>query len=143
MDDVNELARSFLDRRTAVALLSSVRANGQPEVAVLSAARFGPDGTLAGGEEEGVCGATFRNLRQTPTAMILVLDPVADPRARDGVRIQAEFLGAESDGDELARLDAWLQGFAPGRRIVRRLLFKVVAIERYRAQQPAVSARPE
>jgi len=141
MDDLNEIARSFLDRRTAVALLSSVSSKGQPEVAVLTAARFTADGTLSGGEEEGVCGATFRNLRQTPTATVLVLDPVSDPRARDGVRIAVEFLGAESDGDELARLDAWLAGFAPGRRIVRRLLFKVVAIERYRAQAPAVSIR--
>jgi hypothetical protein len=57
------------------------------------------------------------------------------------VRLSVEFLGAESDGDELIRLDAWLQGFAPGRRIVRRLLFKVIAIERYRPAATAVSVR--
>ncbi|MCC7140207.1 MAG: pyridoxamine 5'-phosphate oxidase family protein [Planctomycetes bacterium] len=140
MDDLRELARSFLDRRTAVAFLSSVGSKGRSDVAVLAAARFAPDGSLAGGEEDGVGGATFRNLRQNPLASLLVLDPVADPRARDGVRLQLEFLGAESDGDELARLDAWLQSFAPGRRMVRRLLFKVLSIERFRAPAPATIA---
>ena len=133
MDEILELARSFLDRRTAVALLSTVSGKGRPETSVLAAARFTADGGVAGGEEESVAGSTFRNLRQIPYASILVLDPVAEPRARDGVRMSVEFLGAESDGDELARLDAWLQGFAPGRRIVRRLLFKLIAVERYRA----------
>ena len=137
MDDVAELARSFLDRRTAVALLSTVSAKGQPDTCVLAAARFTTDGLVAGGEEEGVAGATFKKLRQDPFASILVLDPVSDPRSRDGVRMAVEFLGAESDGDELARLDAWLQSFAPGRRIVRRLLFKVIAVERYRAMVSA------
>ena len=140
LQELREVARSFVDRRTAVCFLSSVGPRGQPETCVLSAARFTADGSIAGGEEDLVCGATFRNLRQNPAASILVLDPVADPRARDGVRVQAEFLGAESDGDELARLDGWLQSFAPGRRIVRRLLFKVLAIERYRSVMPSVSA---
>jgi hypothetical protein len=106
MDDLQELARSFLDRRTAVSMLSSVSAKGRPETTLLVAARFTGDGTLAGGEEDAVGGATFRTLRQNPTASLLVLDPVSDPRARDGVRIVLEFLGAETDGDELARLDA-------------------------------------
>ena len=144
MEDLLELARAFVDRRTAVAFLSSVDAKGRPDTCVLAAARFTPDGVFAGGEEDGVCGATFRNLRQSALASILVLDPVADPRARDGVRLAVEFLGAESDGDELSRLDAWLQSFAPGRRIVRRLLFKVLSAERYRAPAPAAipAARP-
>jgi hypothetical protein len=137
MDDLNELARSLLDRRTAVTILSSANLKGQPEICLLAAARFMPDGTLAGGEEEGVCGHTFRNLRQDPLATLLVLDPIADPRSRDGVRLHVEFLGAESDGDELQRLDQWLQGFAPGRRMVRRLMFKVLSTERYRASDTA------
>jgi hypothetical protein len=140
VDEILEVARSFLDRRTAVSFLSSVDPKGHPETCVLAAARFSPDGSLAGGEEDGVCGHAFRNLRQSSLASILVLDPVADPRARDGVRMQVEFLGAESDGDELGRLDGWLQSFAPGRRMVRRLLFKVLSVERYRA--PAPSAIP-
>jgi hypothetical protein len=132
MDDVLELARTFLDRRTSVALLATVGPKGRPDICVLAATHFTPDGHVAGGEEEGVCGQTFRNLRQSSLASILVLDPVADPRARDGVRLTVEFLGAETDGEELSRLHAWLQAFAPGRRIVRRLLFKVLAAERYR-----------
>lgn len=140
MDELAELARSYLDRRTAVAMLSTVSSKGRPETSVLSAARFGPDGTLAGGEEDGAGGATFRNLRQNSLASVLVLDPVTDPRSRDGVRIQVEFLGAESDGDELGKLDAWLQGFAPGRRIVRRLIFKVLSVERYRTAPGVVSS---
>ncbi len=143
MDELAELARSYLDRRTAVALLSTVSTKGRPETSVLSAARFGTDGTLAGGEEDAAGGATFRNLRQNSLASLLVLDPVSDPRSRDGVRIQVEFLGAESDGDELGKLDAWLQGFAPGRRIVRRLIFKVLAIERYRNAPGVVSSSAE
>ncbi len=142
MDDLQELARSFLDRRTAVSMLSSVNAKGRPETTLLVAARFTGDGTLAGGEEDGVGGATFKNLRQNPTASLLVLDPVSDPRARDGVRILLEFLGAETDGDELARLDAWLQSFAPGRRVARRLLFKVLGIERYRPAAPQLATTP-
>ncbi|MFO0931851.1 MAG: pyridoxamine 5'-phosphate oxidase family protein [Planctomycetota bacterium] len=142
MDDLQELARSFLDRRTAVSMLSSVSSKGRPETTLLVAARFTGDGTLAGGEEDAVGGATFRNLRQNPIASLLVLDPVSDPRARDGVRILLEFLGAETDGDELARLDAWLQSFAPGRRIARRLLFKVLGIERYRPVTPYVASSP-
>ena len=140
MDDLQELARSFLDRRSSVAFLATVSAKGHPESCVLAAARFTPDGQLVGGEEEGACGSAFRNLRQNAAASVLVIDPVADPRARDGVRIAVEFLGAESDGDELLRMDAWLQGFAPGRRVVRRLLFKVLSCERYRAAavQPTV-----
>ncbi len=141
MDELAELARSYLDRRTAVALLSTVSTKGRPDTAVLSAARFGTDGTLAGGEEDGAGGATFRNLRQNPLASVLVLDPVSDPRSRDGVRLQVEFLGAESDGEELGKLDAWLQGFAPGRRIVRRLIFKVLSIERYRTA-PGILSNP-
>jgi hypothetical protein len=133
MDDVLELARAFLDRRTSVALLATVGQRNRPDICVLAATHFTSDGLVAGGEEEGVCGTTFKNLRQSPLATIVVLDPVADPRARDGVRLTVEFLGAESDGDELSRLHAWLQAFAPGRRIVRRLLFKVLAAERYRS----------
>lgn len=141
MDELNELARSYLDRRTAAAILSSVSPKGQAETCILAAARFTADGLVAGGEEEGVCGQTFKNLRGNASASILVLDPVSDPRSRDGVRLSVEFLGAESDGDELIRLDAWLQAFAPGRRIVRRLLFKVIGIERYRPAATAVSVR--
>lgn len=137
MEDALDLARTFLDRRTAVAFLSTVGAGGRAEMCVLAAARLMPDGTLAGGEEEGVSAHAFRNLRQNAFASVLVLDPVADPRARDGVRIGVEFLGAESDGDELSRIDAWLQGFAPGRRVVRRLLFKILSVDRYRAVAPA------
>ena len=137
MDEALELARTFLDRRTAVAFLSTVNATGHPETCVLAAARLTPDGTLAGGEEDGVSGHSFRNLRQNAFASVLVLDPVSDPRARDGVRVAVEFLGAESDGEELLRIDSWLQGFAPGRRVVRRLLFKVLSVERYRTPPPA------
>jgi hypothetical protein len=142
MEEALELARTFLDRRTAVAFLSTTNATGHPETCVLAAARLTADGSLAGGEEDGVSAHAFRNLRQNPNASVLVLDPVADPRSRDGVRIAVEFLGAESDGDELLRIDAWLQGFAPGRRIVRRLLFKVLAVERYRATAPAAHHVP-
>jgi len=142
MDELQELARSFLDRRTAVAMLSSVSSKGRPETTLLVAARFTGDGALAGGEEEGVGGATFKNLRQNAVASLLVLDPVSDPRARDGVRILVEFLGAETDGEELARIDGWLQSFAPGRRIARRLLFKVLAVERYRPPTNGISSTP-
>ena len=87
MDDLNELARAYLDRRTAVAFLSTVNAKSHPETCVLAALRFAPDGSLAGGEEEGVCGTTFRNLRQNPTASILVLDPTAPGIARGALQL--------------------------------------------------------
>src|SRR5437773_3546948 len=61
MDDLVELARAFLDRRTAVAVLSTVDARGRSDACVLAAARFTQDGLVAGGEEEGVSGAAFRN----------------------------------------------------------------------------------
>jgi hypothetical protein len=48
------------------------------------------------------------------------------------MRIEVEFLGAEEDGEELGHLTQWLTTFAPGRSIVRRLLFKVLAVARYR-----------
>lgn len=137
MDELAELARTYFDRRTAVTLVSTVSAKGRAETAVLAATRFTGDGALAGGEEDGAAGQTFRNLRQNPFASLLVLDPITDPRSRDGVRVHVEFLGAESDGDELQKLDAWLQGYAPGRRIVRRLLFKILSIERFRATAPS------
>ena len=140
MDELAELARMYFDRRTAVTVVSTVSAKGRPETAVLAAARFNGDGSLAGGEEDGAAGQTFRNLRQNPVASLLVLDPITDPRSRDGVRVHVEFLGAESDGEELQKLDAWLQGYAPGRRIVRRLLFKVLAYERFRTATPAVTS---
>ena len=76
-----------------------------------------------------------------PRAAILALDPIVDPRSRDGVRISAEFLGAEEDGDELKHLTTWLGAFAPGRRIVRRLLFKVLEVEPYRLA-PSGEAQP-
>lgn len=142
MDDLLDLARAYLDRRTAVSTLVSVDRQGRPAATVLIAPRLTSDGHLAGGEEEGAGGETFRNLRQHPLAALLVLDPVTDPRARDGVRIALEFLGAEPDGDELARLEAWLQSFAPGRRVARRLLFKVLGVERYRTAAPALTSTP-
>ena len=55
-----------------------------------------------------------------------------DPRARDGVRLKVEFLGAEEDGKELGELSRWLESFAPGRKVVRRLLFKVLSAENFR-----------
>jgi hypothetical protein len=145
MDGGTEIARSYLDRRTALAFLSTISPRGVPETCILVAPRMAPDGTLSGGEEEGASGAVFKNLRQAPQATVLVLDPVTDPRARDGVRMTVEFLGAETDGDELARMDAWLAAFAPGRRVVRRLLFKVMGVERYREPrvQPPEPATPQ
>ena len=62
----------------------------------------------------------------------VVLDPVMDPRARDGLRIEAEFLGAEDDGEALQHLTRWLATFAPGRRVARRLVFKVLGVTPYR-----------
>jgi hypothetical protein len=136
MEDLIERARTYLDRRTAVTLLATTNPNEVPEVGVLVAPKIGPDGTVAGGEEESVGGQSFRNLRQSTRATLLVLDPIMDPRSRDGVRIAVEFLGAEQDGPELDHLTQWLATFAPGRRIVRRLLFKVLAVEPYRLGAP-------
>jgi hypothetical protein len=127
-----DLARTYLDRRTAVTILGTTSPKGEPAVCVLVAPRLTPDGTVAAGEEEHVGGACFRNLRQNARATLLVLDPVMDPRARDGVRLEVEFLGAEQDGDALHHLTQWLATFAPGRKIARRLLFKVLGVERYR-----------
>ncbi len=135
MNDAIDRARTFLDRRTTVAVLATVGMKGLPELSILAAPRINQDGQLAGGEEDGVGGRTFRNLRLNPRASLLALDPIVDPRSRDGVRIGIEFLGAEEDGEELRHLTAWLSTFAPGRRIVRRLLFKVIEVEPYRFAQ--------
>ena len=125
-------AREYLDRRTAIAMLATTNPEGVPEVCLLIATRVGEDGTLAGGEEKHVSGNAFRNLRRDPRASILVLDPIMDPRARDGVRVQVEFLGAEQDGKELKSMSDWLSSFAPGREVVRRLLFKILSVENFR-----------
>lgn len=130
--DTFELLRDYLDRRTAVTLLATSDPAGTPEVCLLVAPRLTSDDQIAGGEEEDVGGRTFRNLRQNGRATLLVLDPVMDPRARDGLRIEAEFLGAEEDGEELGYLTDWLSTFAPGRHIVRRLIFKVLGVSLYR-----------
>jgi hypothetical protein len=135
MNEALDRARTFLDRRTTVAVLATVGPKGNAELSILAAPRILPDGQLAGGEEDGVAGRTFRNLRLNPRATLLALDPIVDPRSRDGVRIGVEVLGAEEDGDELRHLTAWLATFAPGRRIVRRLLFKVLDVEPYRQVQ--------
>lgn len=127
-------AREYLDRRTAIAMLATTDPTGMPEVCVLIATQVSEDGKIAGGEERAVAGNAFRNLRRDPRASILVLDPIMDPRARDGVRVQVEFLGAEQDGEELQRLADWLSNFAPGRQVVRRLLFKILHVENYRPQ---------
>ena len=141
--DVNlERARMYLDRRTTAAFLATVSNDGVPDVAPLVAPRFTADGMVAGGEEESVGGQTFRNLRLQPRATLLLLDPVSDPRSRDGVRLSLEFLGAEEDGPDLAHLTEWLAAFAPGRRVRRRLLFKVLTIAPYRVDAaPAHDAR--
>jgi len=125
-------AREYLDRRTAIAMLATTNPEGVPEVCLLIATRVGENGTLAGGEEKDVAGDAFRNLRREARANILVLDPIMDPRARDGVRVQVEFLGAEEDGEELQTIGNWLSSFAPGRQVVRRLLFKILHVENYR-----------
>jgi len=125
-------AREYLDRRTAIAMLATTDVKGMPEVCILIATQVSEGGKVAGGEEQGVSGNAFRNLRRDPRASILVLDPIMDPRARDGVRIQVEFLGAELDGEELQRLADWLSNFAPGRHVVRRLLFKILHVENFR-----------
>ena len=130
-----ERAREFLDRRTAIAMLATVNAKGEPEVCLLIAPRVTDEGEVAGGEEEEVAGNAFRNLRQRPRASILVLDPIMDPRARDGVRLEVEFLGAQEDGDELRHMSEWLESFAPGRHVVRRLLFKVLSVSPYRPRR--------
>lgn len=122
----------YLDRRTAVTVLATSDPQGVPESCLLIAPGLTPDGHVAGGEEEAVGGRTFRNLRQNARASLLVLDPIMDPRARDGVRIEVEFLGAEEDGEELQNLSTWLSTFAPGRKIARRLIFKVLEVQRYR-----------
>jgi len=132
MDDPLVRAREFLERRTAIACLASLDRHGQPEQCILIAPGFTPEGHVAGGEEDLVSGEVFRNLRQLPKASILVLDPIMDPRARDGVRIDVEFLGAEEDGEGLQHMRRWLDTFAPGRRVVRRLLFKVIGARPYR-----------
>ena len=125
-------AREYLDRRTAIAMLATTNPEGVPEVCLLIATRVGENGILAGGEEKDVAGNVFRNLRREPRANILVLDPIMDPRARDGVRVQVEFLGAEEDGEELQTIGNWLSSFAPGRQVVRRLLFKILHVDNYR-----------
>jgi hypothetical protein len=135
MSELLDRARALLDRRTTVVVLATADVKGVPEVTVLAAPRITADGTLAGGEEDFVGGRTFRNLRLTSRATLLALDPIVDPRSRDGVRIAVEFLGAEEDGEELRHLTTWLAGFAPGRKIVRRLLFKILEIEAYRPLQ--------
>lgn len=113
-------------------MLGTVDPKGVPEVSVLIAPRLFDETQVAGGEEEDVAGNTFRNLRQNARATIVVLDPIMDPRARDGVRLHVEFLGAEEDGKGLEDLQHWLDSFAPGRRIVRRLLFKILDVANYR-----------
>lgn len=124
----------YLERRTTAAFLATVSNDGIPDVAPLVGPRFNADGSVSGGEEESVGGQTFRNLRLQPKATLLLLDPVSDPRSRDGVRLLLEFLGAEEDGADLAHLTEWLGAFAPGRRVRRRLLFKVLAALPYRLE---------
>jgi hypothetical protein len=136
-----ERARHFLDRRTTTAMLATVGRDRLPEVTPVVAARFTPDGHVAVGEEDAVGGGTFRNLRLHPWATLLLLDPVVDPRSRDGVRLALEFLGAETDGPELAHMTEWLTTFAPGRRVCRRLLFKVLAVAPYRAEVVSAHAQ--
>ena len=136
MDDAWDRARDYLDRRTAIAMLATVDPRGLPEVSILIAPRLTDSDQVAGGEEQHVAGSTFRNLRQNPRATIVVLDPVMDPRARDGVRLHVEFLGAEEDGTGLKELQRWLESFAPGRQIVRRLLFKIIDVANYRPRDP-------
>lgn len=142
VDATLERARHFLDRRTTAAFLATQGRERAPEVMPVVAARFTADGLLAAGEEEAVGGASFRNLRAHPWATLLLLDPVTDPRSRDGVRLTLEFLGAEADGPELAHMTEWLATFAPGRRVARRLLFKVLGVAPYRAEPPAVPPTP-
>lgn len=142
VDATLERARHFLDRRTTAAFLATQGRERLPELTPVIAARFTPEGLLAVGEEEAVGGGTFRNLRLHPWATLLLLDPVTDPRSRDGLRMHLEFLGAEADGAELAHMTEWLSTFAPGRRVARRLLFKVVGLAPYRAEVAASPPRP-
>lgn len=128
--------RIFLDRRTTAAFLATVGRDGLPELAPMVAPRLVGDGQLAAGEEESVGGQTFRNLRLNPRATLLLLDPVSDPRSRDGARLVLEFLGAEEDGPDLQNMTEWLGTFAPGRRVRRRLLFKVLGALPYRTETP-------
>ena len=137
MDANLDRARMYLDRRTTAAFLATVSNDGVPDVAPLVAPKFTADGMVAGGEEESVGGQTFRNLRLQPRATLLLLDPVSDPRSRDGVRLALEFLGAEEGGADLAHLTEWLTAFAPGRRVKRRLLFRVLGSENYRVESIA------
>lgn len=132
MGPPHDRTREFLDRRTSIAILATVGAQSLPETCILIAAQLLDDGRVAGGEEAEISGAVFRNLRREPRATLLVLDPIMDPRARDGVRLTLEFLGAEDDGEGLERMNAWLGSFAPGRKVVRRLLFKLISSEPYR-----------
>jgi hypothetical protein len=140
MDPLDQV-RAFLDRRTAVTFIASCDLRGLPEVGLLVAAQVTPDGHVAGGEEADVGGRTFRNLRQNARSTLLVLDPVMDPRARDGVRVDVEFLGAQEDGPDLDHLTRWLGAFAPGRRIARRLVFRVLDVSPYRprAESPILT----
>ena len=46
--------------------------------------------------------------------------------------VEVEFLGAEDDGEGLDHINSWLGSFAPGRRVVRRLLFKLISSTPYR-----------
>ena len=135
MEALLERTREILDRRTAIGMLATANPDGTPEVCLLIAPQMAGDDQIAGGEEQDVAGETFRNLRQNPLATLVVLDPIMDPRARDGVRIHCRVLGAEADGEELGHLSSWLESFAPGRKVVRRLIFKVLGIERYRPPQ--------
>ena len=133
MDSLDSV-RTYLDRRTAVTVLATCDPLGVPEACLLVAPRLTSDGHIAGGEEEDVGGRTFRNLRQNARATLLILDPIMDPRARAGLRIEVEFLGAEPDGEELQHLTEWLSTFAPGRRMARRLIFRILDAARYRPE---------
>jgi hypothetical protein len=134
METPLERARIFLDRRTTAAFLATVGRDGLPDLTPLIAPRLTPEGNLAGGEEDVVGGNTFRNLRANSRASVLLLDPVSDPRSRDGVRLHLEFLGAEEDGPDLQHLDQWLSAIAPGRKVRRRLLFRVLGAAPYRPE---------
>ena len=105
--DLLTRAKELLDRRTAITMVATTTASGLPEICLLIAANITSDDQLAGGEEEGVSGEVFRNLRRNAKASVLVLDPITDPRARDGVRLEVEFLGAEivpaPGGDDMVR----------------------------------------
>ena len=142
VDDALDRARQFLDRRTTAAFLATTGRERQPEIMPVLAPRLTPEGLLAVGEEAQVGGSAFRHLRVEPRATLLLLDPVSDPRSRDGVRLLLEFEGAEVDGPELAHLCEWLAAFAPGRRVVRRLLFRVRGVQPYRAEAASAGTLP-